>query len=81
MQSGIILGYVSLVEGMIARIKKEVGGDAWVIGTGGWAEVIARETKVIDHLDPNLTLVGLRLVYEMNDGPGYSLTPSHGEAS
>jgi type III pantothenate kinase len=70
MQSGIILGYVSLVEGMIARIKEEIGHDAWVIGTGGWADTIARETKVIDHLDQNLTLTGLRLVYEMNDGQG-----------
>lgn len=68
MQSGIILGYVSLVEGMIARIKEQIGEDAWVVGTGGWAEVIARETKVIDHLDANLTLSGLRLVYEMNEG-------------
>jgi type III pantothenate kinase len=67
MQSGIILGYVSLVEGMIARIKAEVGEDAWVIGTGGWAETIARETKVFDHLDADLTLTGLRLVYEMNE--------------
>jgi type III pantothenate kinase len=68
MQSGIILGYVSLVEGMIARIKAEIGEDAWVIGTGGWSEAIARETKAFDHLDPNLTLTGLRLVYEMNEG-------------
>jgi type III pantothenate kinase len=69
MQSGIIFGYVSLVEGMVARIKAQVGEDAWVVGTGGWADVIARETKAIDHLDPNLTLTGLRLVYEMNEGP------------
>lgn len=69
MQSGIILGYVALVEGMLARIKAEIGEDAWVIGTGGWAETIARETTVFDHLDPNLTLTGLRLVYEMNEGP------------
>jgi type III pantothenate kinase len=68
MQSGIILGYVSLVEGMVARIKEQIGEDAWVLGTGGWAEVIARETKVIDHLDLDLTLTGLRLVYEMNEG-------------
>lgn len=68
MQSGIIFGYVSLVEGMIGRIKKEIGDDAWVIGTGGWAETIARETNVFDHLDPDLTLTGLRLVYEMNEG-------------
>ncbi len=84
LQSGIIFGYVSLVEGMIARIKSELGEDAWVIGTGGWAETIARETKVFDHLDPNLTLTGLRLVYEMNDGAtGAAAQPhsvSHGQS-
>jgi type III pantothenate kinase len=68
MQSGIIFGYVGLVEGMIARIKAEVGDDAWVLGTGGWAETIARETKVFDHLDRDLTLTGLRLIYNMNAG-------------
>ncbi|HXH22264.1 MAG TPA: type III pantothenate kinase [Dehalococcoidia bacterium] len=68
MQSGVIFGYVCLVEGMVKRIKAEIGEDAWVVGTGGWAEVIARETRVFDHLDPNLTLTGLRLVYEMNEG-------------
>ena len=68
MQSGIIFGYVSMVEGMIARIKSRVGDDAWVIGTGGWSSLIARETKVIDCVDENLTLTGLRLLYEMNEG-------------
>jgi type III pantothenate kinase len=68
MQSGIILGYVSLIEGMIARIKEVIGEEAWVVATGGWAELIARETKVFDHVDPDLTLVGLRIVYEMNEG-------------
>jgi type III pantothenate kinase len=67
MQSGIIFGYVSLVEGMIARFKNEIGDDAWVVGTGGWAETIARETKVFDYLDADLTLNGLRLLYEMNE--------------
>jgi type III pantothenate kinase len=79
MQSGIILGYVSLVEGMIARIKEQIGEDAWVIGTGGWAEVIARETSVINHLDPDLTLTGLRLVYEMNDGSVSGSSAAAGE--
>ena len=68
MQSGIIFGYVGLVEGMLVRIKAEVGDDAWVIGTGGWADTIARETHVFDQLEPNLTLNGLRLIYEMNEG-------------
>src|SRR5205823_634542 len=48
MQSGIIFGYAGLVEGMVARIKREIGEDAWVVGTGGWAEMIARETTVFD---------------------------------
>lgn len=68
MQSGIIFGFVGLVEGMIARIKAEVGDDAWVVGTGGWADVIARETTVIDRVDPDLTLIGLRLIHELNEG-------------
>jgi len=68
MQSGIIFGFVSLVEGMVARIKAEIGEDAWVIGTGGWAHMIARETQALDRVDEDLTLTGLRLVYEMNEG-------------
>lgn len=68
MQSGIIIGYVCLIEGMIARIKEVVGQDAWVVGTGGWVETIARETKAIDYVELDLTLIGLRIVYEMNDG-------------
>ncbi len=66
MQSGLLFGYVSLVEGMVARFRQELGSDAQVIGTGGLAEVIARETPVIQILAPWLTLDGLRMVYEMN---------------
>ncbi|MEX0684093.1 MAG: type III pantothenate kinase [Dehalococcoidia bacterium] len=65
-QSGILFGYVGLVEGIVARIKEELGGQATVIGTGGWAEIIARETNVIDKVDTQLTLTGLRLIYELN---------------
>ncbi len=65
-QSGIIYGYASLVEGMLARIQKELGEKAKVVATGGYAELIARETKVIDVVNLDLTLIGLRLVYEMN---------------
>jgi len=68
MQSGIIFGYVGLVEHMIGRIKAEVGPDAWVIGTGGWVDTIAKVTDVFDQLDRNLTLTGLRLIYELNEG-------------
>ena len=66
MQSGLIFGYVSLVEGMVARFRKELGPEMNVIGTGGLAEVIARETDVIKILAPWLTLDGLRIVWEMN---------------
>jgi type III pantothenate kinase len=66
MQSGLLFGYVGLVEGMVARFRQELGPDTHVIGTGGLAEVIARETTVIQTLAPWLTLDGLRMVYEMN---------------
>ena len=51
---------------MVARFKKELGGSARVIGTGGWAQLIAEETDVFDAVDIDLTLKGLRLLYEMN---------------
>jgi type III pantothenate kinase len=66
MQSGLLFGYVGLVEGMVARFRAELGDDMRVIGTGGLAEVIARETDVIQKVDPWLTLKGLRIVWELN---------------
>lgn len=66
MQSGLLFGYVGLVEGMVARFKAELGPATRIIGTGGLAEIIARETDVIDVVDPWLTLHGLRIVYELN---------------
>lgn len=66
LQSGIMFGYVGLVEGIVQRFKEELGGKATVVATGGLAEVIARETDVIDHIDQDLTLVGLRLIHDMN---------------
>jgi type III pantothenate kinase len=66
MQSGLLFGYVGLVEGMVARFRQELGPGTKVIGTGGLAEVIARETPVLEILAPWLTLDGLRMVYEMN---------------
>jgi len=65
-QSGIIYGYASLVEGMLARIQKELGEKAKVVATGGYAELIAKETSVIDVVNTGLTLIGLRLIYDMN---------------
>ncbi len=66
MQSGIIFGYVGLIEGVTARIWKELGEKGKVIATGGYADLIAQETKVIDIIIPDLILTGLRLIYEMN---------------
>jgi type III pantothenate kinase len=65
-QSGLLFGYVGLVEGMVARFRQELGPEMKVIGTGGLAEVIARETDVFQILAPWLTLEGLRLVWELN---------------
>lgn len=66
MQSGIILGYIGLVEGLVARFKRELGAKARVVATGGLAEVVAGETPAVDRVDPNLTLDGLRLIYLLN---------------
>ncbi len=66
MQSGIIYGYASLVEGMLARIEKELGEKVTVVATGGYAELIAKETAVIDKVNLDLTMIGLRLIYQMN---------------
>jgi type III pantothenate kinase len=66
MQSGLILGYVGLIEGLVARIRAELGGRAKVIATGGLAPLLAQETEVIELVDPMLTLEGLRLIYELN---------------
>jgi len=66
MQSGIVYGYAGLVEGMLARIEEELGEKAKVVATGGYAGLIAKETTVTDEVNPDLTLVGLRLIYQMN---------------
>jgi type III pantothenate kinase len=66
MQSGLLFGYVSMVEGMVTRFRSELGGDMKVIATGGLSESVAKETKVIDILAPWLTLDGLRIIWELN---------------
>ncbi|HZY42700.1 MAG TPA: type III pantothenate kinase [Anaerolineae bacterium] len=65
MQSGVVLGFAGLVEGLVKRLKNELG-EAKVIATGGLAEVIAPATDVIDVVDLQLTLKGLKLIYELN---------------
>ncbi len=63
-QSGVVLGYLSLLEGMITRIKAELEGDPKVIITGGYSEIFADATPLIDYHEPDLTSEGLQLVYE-----------------
>lgn len=66
MQSGLLFGYVSMVEGMVQRFRAELGPEMKVIATGGLAEVVAKETKIIQHIAPWLTLDGLRIIWELN---------------
>ena len=66
MQSGLLFGYVGLVEGMVVRFRAELGPQMKVVATGGLAPLIAAETEIIDVVDPWLTLEGLRLIWELN---------------
>jgi type III pantothenate kinase len=66
MQSGLFWGYVGLIEGLVARIKREFGSPMRVIVTGGLAPLFEGAIDGIDHTDPNLTLWGLRLLYDRN---------------
>ena len=66
MQAGIMYGYAGLVDGIVERMKTEIGSEAFVVATGGLAKVIARETKQIDVVDEMLTLEGLRIIFLRN---------------
>lgn len=65
-QSGLFYSFISQVDGIVSRIEKEFGMDMKVIATGGFAESIWKDTETIDIVNPNLTLEGLRLIYERN---------------
>ena len=66
LQSGLLFGYVGLVEGLVARFRTELGPATKVIATGGLAETIATETEMIAVVAPWLTLDGLRIIYNLN---------------
>jgi type III pantothenate kinase len=66
MQAGLLYGYVCLTEGMVSRFRGELGPNMKVIATGGLAEIVARETDIIDVIAPWLTLDGLRIIWGLN---------------
>ena len=69
LQSGLVLGYAGLVTGLVGRFKKELGEDAKVVGTGGLAGIMSKVADVFDDINPDLTLIGLRLIYGKNRPP------------
>src|ERR1700728_1667863 len=69
MRSGIYWGYIRLIEGLLTRIKAEFGGPMKVVATGGLAPLFAEGTLMIEHIEPDLTLDGLRMLAERNPAP------------
>ena len=65
-QSGILFGHVGMVEAMVGRFKREMGGDVRVVATGGMASLVHRETDIFDDVNLDLTLVGLRIIHRLN---------------
>jgi type III pantothenate kinase len=66
MQSGLFFGYLGLVDGILARMKREVPDVKRIIATGGLAPLLAEESEYIDEVDADLTLKGLKLIYDRN---------------
>lgn len=66
LQSGMIYGVVGQVDGLVRRIRAELGADAVTIATGGLAQLVLSESETIEHHEPHLTLIGLRLVFDKN---------------
>ncbi|HZH90952.1 MAG TPA: type III pantothenate kinase [Pyrinomonadaceae bacterium] len=65
-QSGLYYGYVGLVDGILRRMREELGGDVRIVSTGGLAPLIATGSELIETVDDTLTLEGLRLIHEMS---------------
>ena len=69
LQSGLLYGYVGLVDGMVSRFRAELGPDMKSVGTGALVELIAKETQSIDIIEPWLALQGLKIIYDLNRNP------------
>jgi len=76
MHSGIFWGYVSMIEGLVARISDEIGRKVQVIATGGLATLFSDHTKVFDAIEPDLTVKGLGLLYERTQARGGAASPT-----
>jgi type III pantothenate kinase len=66
MQSGTIFGWAGLIDGIVERIREELGEKAMVVATGGYANLIAKESKTIDKVNLELTLLGVKIIHDMN---------------
>ena len=66
LQSGLVYGFAGQVDGIVGRIREELGAEARAVATGGLADLVAPHTRTIETVDPFLTLDGLRLVWELN---------------
>jgi len=81
LRSGVVLGHLAMLEGMIRRIRDELGAPAPVILTGGLAPVFADASPLIDHHDPDLTLNGLRIIHRRLAAGSRRDEPTDGGAS
>jgi type III pantothenate kinase len=66
MQSGLIFGWAGLIDGIVERIQEELGEKATVVATGGYAGIIGQESRTIDKVNPELTLIGIKVIHDLN---------------